>query len=138
VAYIFHEDELPRLESVVPGRRRIFFVSKELTNTDAMLCGVTFYDEDAESPYHFHENCEHFYFILEGTGVVETEEETQEVNPGDLVYFPPRDKHKLSARGGPLKYFEYQAPNRFKTTIISGSADNLRWKHVDGKIWVQS
>ena len=32
MAYIFHQDDLPRLVSVVPGRERIFFVNKELTN----------------------------------------------------------------------------------------------------------
>lgn len=138
MAYIFHEDELPKLVSVVPGRERIFLVSKELSNTDAMLCGITKYDADGKSPYHLHENCEHFYFIIEGGGTVETEDDVREVNPGDLVFFPPMDKHRLRARGGPLKYFEYQTPNRFKTTILDGTPDDLRWTHVDGSVWVQS
>ena len=30
MAYIFHHNELPRLLSVVPGRERVFFASKEL------------------------------------------------------------------------------------------------------------
>ncbi|MBP1741909.1 MAG: hypothetical protein H6Q48_4202, partial [Deltaproteobacteria bacterium] len=29
MAYIFHQDELPKLVSVTPGRERVFFVSKE-------------------------------------------------------------------------------------------------------------
>ncbi|MGM0432554.1 MAG: cupin domain-containing protein [Spirochaetota bacterium] len=138
MAYIFNEKELPKLVSAVPGRERIFFVSKELSHTDEMLCGVTFYDKNAQSPYHMHENCEHFYFILEGKGVVETEEERREIGPGELVYFPSLDKHRLKALDGPLKYIEYQAPNRFKTTIIEGSEENLRWEQVDGKVWYQS
>ena len=39
MAYIFRQDELPRLLSEVPGRERTFFVSKELTNMDDMLAG---------------------------------------------------------------------------------------------------
>jgi hypothetical protein len=39
MAYIFHEDELPKLVSAVPGRERTFFVNKELTNIDDMLAG---------------------------------------------------------------------------------------------------
>jgi hypothetical protein len=37
-----------------------------------------------------------------------------------------------------LFYFEFQAPNRFKTVILEGTEDDLRWERVDGKIWVQS
>ena len=40
MAYIFHEDDLPKLVAVVPGRERTFFVNKELTNIDDMLAGV--------------------------------------------------------------------------------------------------
>jgi len=35
-------------------------------------------------------------------------------------------------------YFEFQAPNRFKTTILDGTKDDLLWEKVDGRIWVQS
>ena len=37
MAYIFHEDKLPRLISAVPGRERTFFVNKELTKIDDEL-----------------------------------------------------------------------------------------------------
>jgi len=138
MAYIFHQDELPKLVSVVPGRERVFFVNKELAGMDHMLAGVMRYAATGSSPYHFHANCEHFYFILEGAGTVETEDGTRDVNPGDLIFFPPMDKHRLRARGGPLFYFEYQAPNRFETTILDGTEDDLKWERVDGRIWVQS
>src|SRR5580693_2577405 len=67
MAYIFHEDELPKLVAVVPGRERTFFVNKELTNIDDMLAGVMVYKAHGSSPYHYHEICEHFYFIMEAT-----------------------------------------------------------------------
>ena len=41
MAYIFHQDDLPRLLSKGPGRERIFFASKELSGMDDMLAGVT-------------------------------------------------------------------------------------------------
>ena len=72
MAYIFHEDDLPKLVAVVPGRERTFFVNKELTNIDDMLAGVMVYKAHGSSPYHYHEICEHFYFIMEGKGTVET------------------------------------------------------------------
>jgi mannose-6-phosphate isomerase-like protein (cupin superfamily) len=137
MAYIFHQDELPRLKSVVPGRERVFFVNQELAGVDDMLAGIMRYKKDAASPYHLHENCEHFYFIMEGAGTVETPEGVREVKAGDLVFIPAEDKHRLRARD-PLLYFEFQAPNRFKTIILEGAGDDLKWERVDGKIWLQS
>ena len=137
MAYIFDEHELPKLVSTVPGRERIFFVNKELSAIDHMLAGVMHYKKGASSPYHFHKNCEHFYFIMEGKGTVDTPEGTTEVGPGDMIFFPAEEKHRLRATD-PLFYFEFQAPNRFQTTILDGTPDDLLWEKVDGKIWVQS
>jgi len=137
MAYIFHQDELPRLVSVTPGRERVFFVSKELAGTDDMLAGIMRYRKGASSPYHFHENCEHFYFMIDGTATVETPEGVKNVKSGDMIFIPAEEKHRLRATES-LFYFEFQAPNRFKTTILDGTPDDLLWERVDGKIWVQS
>ena len=45
---------------------RTFFVNKELTKIDDMLAGVMTYTKGTASPFHYHEVCEHFYFIIEG------------------------------------------------------------------------
>jgi mannose-6-phosphate isomerase-like protein (cupin superfamily) len=137
MAYIFQQDELPKLVSVTPGRERVFFVSKELTGIEDMLAGIMRYKKGASSPYHYHENCEHFYFIIDGVGTVETPDGVREVRSGDMIFFEAEDKHRLRAIE-PLFYFEFQAPNRFKTTILDGTKDDLLWEKVDGKIWVQS
>jgi mannose-6-phosphate isomerase-like protein (cupin superfamily) len=137
LAYIFHQDDLPRLLSNTPGRERVFFMSKELTGSDDALAGIMYYKQGAASPYHLHENCEHFYLIFEGSATFETEDGVEDLDPGDLVFIPAEDKHRLRAKT-PLFYFEFQAPNRFKTTILEGSEDDLLWEHVDGNVWVQS
>lgn len=138
MAYIFNEDQLPKLVSEVPGRERTFFVNQELAQTDDMLAGIMRYAKGASSPYHFHENCEHFYFIMEGHGSVETPEGTRDVGPGDLVFIPAEEKHRLRATDEPLFYFEFQAPNRFKTTILDGTPDDLHWIRIDSKVWTQT
>ncbi len=137
MAYLFHQDDLPKLVSVAPGRERIFFVSPELSDSDAMLAGIIRYKKGAASPYHFHENCEHFYFFLEGAGTVETEEGETPISPGTLVFIPAEEKHRLRASEDST-HFECQVPNLFKTTILEGTEDDLRWEKVDGKVWVQS
>jgi mannose-6-phosphate isomerase-like protein (cupin superfamily) len=137
MAYIFHQDELPKLVSTVPGRERVFFVNKELANIDNMLCGIMRYKKGAASPYHLHENCEHFYFIINGHATVETPEGVTQVEPGTMIFIPAEEKHRLRA-SEELFYFEWQAPNRFKTTILDGTPDDLLWERVDGRVWVQS
>lgn len=137
MAYIFHEDELPKLLSVVPGRERVFFVTQELAGTDDMLAGIMRYKQGAASPYHLHENCEHFYFVIGGSGTVETPDGVTNVEAGDIIFIPAENKHRMRATE-PLFYFEFQAPNRFKTTILDGTPDDLLWEKVDGKVWVQS
>ncbi|MDA1001264.1 MAG: cupin domain-containing protein [bacterium] len=137
MAYIFHQDELPKLVSESPGRERIFFVSDELADTKAVLAGIIRYKKGTASPYHYHENCDHFYFLLEGTGTVETEEGPHPVKAGTLVFIPAEEKHRLRASEDSV-HFELQAPNQFKTTILEGTDADLRWKKVDGKVWIQS
>ena len=46
-------------------------------------------------------------------------------------------KHRLRSKT-PLFYFEFQAPNRFKTTILDGTKEDLLWEKRDGNVWVQS
>ena len=88
MAYIFHQDQLPRLEGASGGRVRTFFVNKELTKIDDMLAGVMTYTKGTASPFHYHEVCEHFYFIIEGEAQVETPEGIQPVGPGMMIVHP--------------------------------------------------
>ena len=37
-----------------------------------------------------------------------------------MIFIPAEEKHRLRATE-PLFYFEFQAPNRFKTTILEGT-----------------
>ncbi|MFN3746573.1 MAG: cupin domain-containing protein [Hyphomicrobiaceae bacterium] len=137
MAYIFKEDELPALIDAKKARERIFFVNKDLAKIDDMLAGVMHYKQDAASPLHLHKNCEHFYFIINGKATVESDEGVRAVGPGDMIFIPAEEKHRLRATT-PLFYFEFQAPNRFQTTILEGTDDDLRWEHRDGKVWMQS
>ena len=109
-----------------------------MTSIDDMLAGVMHYKLGASSPYHFHENCEHFYFIMEGQGSVETPEGVRDVGPGDLVFIPAEARHRLRSPTQPLFYFEFQAPNRFVTTILDGTPEDLKWNRVDGRVWIQT
>lgn len=46
---------------------------------------------------HYHQLSEEFYFILEGTGTMEIDGESQEVSPGDGILIPPGAWHQITA-----------------------------------------
>ena len=102
-----------------------------------MLAGIMHYKRRAASLYHMHKNCEHFHFIMDGKATVAEREGTREIGPGTMVFIPAEEKHRLRALE-PLFYFEFQAPNRFQTTILEGTPDDLKWDRVDGGVWYQS
>jgi len=64
---------------------------------------------------------------FKGRGVVEVEGNSQEIEPGTLVYFPPGVPHRLSTLDGTLDYFEIQAWRSFKTNVLSEEPLGLRW-----------
>jgi quercetin dioxygenase-like cupin family protein len=51
-------------------------------------------DAGSKAEPHFH-NTHEWYFILEGSGVVQIENEARRVVPGDLVYIPPNQRHTV-------------------------------------------
>ena len=97
MAYVFKEGDLPSLIDAKQARERIFFVNQELANIDDMLAGVMHYKQGAASPLHLHKNCEHFYFIIDGKATVESDEGIRPVGPGDMIFIPAEEKHRLRA-----------------------------------------
>src|SRR5579871_686538 len=136
MGYVFDEQTLPRLRAATAGRERIFFVTPELAGHRDFLTGVLHY-ADGRSPYHFHIGCEHFYLLLDGHATLRTEAGERPIGPGTLVFIPEGQKHQLiAAPGVPLRFMEFQGPNQFRTTILEGDQDDLRWFHEDGSLWV--
>jgi mannose-6-phosphate isomerase-like protein (cupin superfamily) len=46
---------------------------------------------------HYHTKLEEFYFILEGRGILQVDNETREVVPGDCALIPPGAWHQITA-----------------------------------------
>src|ERR1039457_6570622 len=97
MAYVFKENELPSLIDAKAARERIFFVNQELANTDDTLAGVMHYKKGAASPLHLHKNCEHFYFIIDGSARVEADAGLRPVGPGDMIFTPAEQKPRRRA-----------------------------------------
>lgn len=54
--------------------------------------------EGQVSQRHYHARSEEFYFILEGTGIMEINEESRPVGPGDAILIPAGARHQITAR----------------------------------------
>ena len=60
---------------------------------------------------HYHKISEEFYFLLEGTGLMEIDGLTQTVGPGDAILIPPGAWHQITANGpGALRFLCCCAP----------------------------
>lgn len=46
---------------------------------------------------HYHKISEEFYYLLEGTGLMEIDGESREVGPGDAILIPTGAWHELQA-----------------------------------------
>jgi quercetin dioxygenase-like cupin family protein len=140
--YFFNRKTLRALSDASGGRVRRFCAEstvrlldgKRLTPTNAIQAGEMHYREGGSSPYHRHvgtsanpDGASHCYITFKGQGVVQVGGDTQEIDPGTLVYFPPGVPHRLRAHGGPLDYFELQAWKSFKTDVLSEEKLGLKW-----------
>jgi quercetin dioxygenase-like cupin family protein len=140
--YFFNRKTLRALSDASGGRVRRFCAEstvrlldgKRLTPTNAIQAGEMHYREGGSSPYHRHvgtaanpDGASHCYITFKGRGVVQVGDDTQELEPGTLVYFPPGVPHRLRAHGGPLDYFELQAWKSFKTDVLSEEKLGLKW-----------
>ena len=140
--YFFSRKTLRPLTDASGGRVRRFCAESSvrlldgnrLTPTNAIQAGEMRYHEGGSSPYHRHvgtsanpDGPSHCYITFKGRGVVQVGDDTQELEPGTLVFFPTGVPHRLRAHGGPLDYFELQAWKSFKTDVLSEEKLGLKW-----------
>jgi len=54
---------------------------------------------------HRHVKTEEIYYILEGRGLMQIDDETQVVGPGDAIAIPPGASHQITNNGGEMLKF---------------------------------
>ena len=157
--YFFNRETLRALSDASGGRVRRFCAESSvrlldgsrLTPTNAIQAGEMHYHEGGASPYHSHVGTDanpdgpaHVYMTFKGRGRVNVGDDSQEIEPGTLIYFPSGIPHQLCAVDGPLDYFEIQAWRSFKTNVLSEEPLGLKWYYdpekpgADRQEWDQS
>ena len=111
--YRIRRDEAASGDLPVPGGRSTFriLLDEESVGAKEFALLVNEFDPGLTSKAHKHDNEEHGFYIMSGTGVIRIEEERIEVSEGDAVFVPPGKMHEISSTGdAPLKYIVIYSP----------------------------
>jgi len=73
--------------------------TRPLTAADGGACNlhVTFIKDSVK---HYHRECTEVYYILEGQGKMELNDDVIDVEPGTIVYIEPYTRHRLWSEQG--------------------------------------
>jgi mannose-6-phosphate isomerase-like protein (cupin superfamily) len=73
--------------------------TRPLTAADTPACNlhVTFITDSIK---HYHKQCTEVYYILEGQGKMELNDDLIDVTPGTVVYIEPYTAHRLYSAAG--------------------------------------
>lgn len=73
--------------------------TRPLTRADTPTCNfhITFI---TDSRKHYHKECTEVYYILEGRGKMEMNDDTIEIEPGMVIYIEPYTAHRLWSTEG--------------------------------------
>lgn len=117
---IYHESSVGEMESQHDGRSKHVLINENLVpEADDLLVDVVIYRPEVSCPEHYHEGTKHFFYILEGEGVLEIEGEEYDIEHGTVAWIGEGDRHRLFAREGQgMTVFEYFSNGEHDTTFF--------------------
>ena len=110
--YVIKSEERP--EFVPPGHRGAIarlLIGKENVGAEHMEVVMGIHEAEGETEAHSHD-VEQAYYIIEGRARVEVEDEAEEVEAGDIIFFPPGTVHRVNPAGVSYKCLVIYAPPR--------------------------
>ncbi|MFC7239706.1 cupin domain-containing protein [Saliphagus sp. GCM10025317] len=124
---IYHESATGEMDSQHDGRSKHILINKGLVpDAGDLLVDVVTYGPEVACPEHYHEGTDHFFYILEGDGVLEVEGEEHDIEAGTVAWIGEGDRHRLFARKGQqMTVFEYFSNGDHDTTFFG---EECTWK----------
>lgn len=112
----------PVLQSQHDARKRVYLVTPKLFGTKAIKGEMIIYPKGTTAANHYHEGAEHFMYFLRGSGTAYANEKPFPVRKGDVVYYPDRERHYLSAADNEeMVFVEFFAPGECVTVWVDES-----------------
>lgn len=117
---IYHESSIGEMDSQHDGRtKRVLVNDGMVPDAGDLLVDVVTYGPEVACPEHYHEGTRHFFYILEGEGVLEIEGEEFDIEEGTVAWIGEKDRHRLFAREGQrMRVFEYFSNGEHDTTFF--------------------
>lgn len=96
---VYHEDDVGGMESVHDDRTREVLINDNVVpDAGSLLADTVRYEPGVACPEHYHEGSKHFFYVLEGEGVIEIEGSTHELERGTIAWVGEGDRHRLYTR----------------------------------------
>jgi len=117
---VFHESSIGEMDSAHDGRLKTVLINDGMVpDAGHLLVDIVTYGPGVACPEHYHEGTRHFFYILEGEGVLEVEGEEFDISKGTVAWIGEKDKHRLFAREGQqMRVFEYFSNGEHDTTFF--------------------
>jgi quercetin dioxygenase-like cupin family protein len=118
---VYHETSVGEMGSLHDGRKKTVLVNEGLVpEAGDLLIDVVEYGPNVTCPVHYHDGTDHFFYILEGEGVLEVEGEEIELEKGSVAWIGEGDRHRLYCREDQgMRVFEYFS-NGDHETVFEG------------------
>jgi len=111
--------EEPVLNSTHDARKRIYFVTPKLFATKAISGEMIIYPPNTIASNHYHEDAEHFQYVISGEGVVYCNEKPRRLKPGDVLYNYERERHYFECdKAEDFIFVEFFVPGEYKTIWV--------------------
>jgi len=94
-----YPDGIAKVRAII-GARTDLPLGRNVPSPVLFSFGVATVHPGGEIPKHTHPDREELFYIQSGTGTLEAEDETLEVDPGTAVWFPVGCTHRLMNRTG--------------------------------------
>lgn len=122
---VYHESAVDPLDSVHDDRvRRVLINDRIVGDAGGLLVDTVSYDAGTACPEHYHEGTKHFFYVLEGEGVIEVEGEPVDLERGAVAWVGEGDAHRLYVREDQagMTVFEFFSNGDGETVYTSGDA----------------
>lgn len=127
MAHVQKSEKLPALHSTRDTRDRIDLVTKDIfPTTDLKADRITYHPGDT-SAAHRHPDCKHFFFILDGEGILHADTAEIELEAGDVVMLDEDEVHWFENRShANFEFIELWVPAP-PTPTVWVSQDQCTW-----------
>lgn len=109
----------PRHASTRDTRDRRDLITPETLGVTTLKADIITYHPGDTAARHYHEDADHFFFVLSGSGTLHADDLVHEVANGDVIHVPAGEIHHFhNATGRDFSFFEMWVPSPTKTVWV--------------------